>query len=1092
MAMFNKLKIFLSILFFTFIFIDFSNAYANFTVISPSNNMVQRASNNFFNVSIGATNENITWIQFNFTGALDFDPNYFVVDSNGTNSNASFSNNTFISGGGGGGQTVMLTYTNRTSAGIIQNTTTKNFWFNITTRNQASAVFQMNILAMGISGTSNISIPSFGFSFSFSGYVKNETGDYQNSTNVSIYEFTQGNNGPPTESIITSSLTNENGIFILSGINASGGKNYKLRMIYYNQSDSSQALKIGTTLPQFPAEMYYPQSFGGDIAQYEFMRPPTLNGTTFYLGPAATINVTATNGSVSQLFGYMLNEQQTGFPMISNAMENVSWVQMIVPISRTYSLMLIRANQQFSQYSVCDGSFMNNTACFAPPKSNSTLNPTFEGQNINVNMDLRVNRIQMYGCINAIGNTTNINNITAILPRMLPWTGFVPPMRPDTQDINLSSALQLNYSDSRCPGSIARYNISLLNSNYLIEFVGRNSTFGSGGEYLGAFQNVSYQGQSVGTNNYINITLQRLSGSFIAASSAIDVNNTKFLIRIQNSTGGAITQDKPHVDIHITNPVFGELTFIVEDFTNGTFALSLPLNSSAKAKIFSNNAPPKEKTLNLSQSELNITLTTMTNGDAGFKKINSSGGFEMMNISDSSFAINMRFLRSSTSCNVINPSTSCELTTMTGTGFNPFKAMVAGKINMEMKITSSNVVMTFYNFDMLAAKQPPMESVMNNQASSGATSARPIWEFGSFVPADVYDYAIIGMPYSDSNIDDSSNINISLSNLYDENWNVVWNGTRGDTQGNITTNIDEYLGNSNNRSYNSTGYRNFLNTLGISCSKTDPNLTGNSPTSYCYVNTSSNIMYIRVPHFSGVAPLVTGNAPVSTTTTSSSSGNEGGTGASVSPANPNSNKTDTNKTHGKESQNWTKITPGSATIMKVIDKDLGIKQISILVNNPAQNVQITITKYEGLPANVTVNKTGKVYKYLQIHTENLTDKINKTTIRLSVDKKWMLDNNIQSDRISLFKFYEDSKEWKEIPTIYGDFDELNNYYEADLTSFSYFIIGEKEIITPSTNTITENNNYNNLYGYLMIIILILGLSIFIYFFRKSSFYHKRK
>jgi hypothetical protein len=102
---------------------------------------------------------------------------------------------------------------------------------------------------------------------------------------------------------------------------------------------------------------------------------------------------------------------------------------------------------------------------------------------------------------------------------------------------------------------------------------------------------------------------------------------------------------------------------------------------------------------------------------------------------------------------------------------------------------------------------------------------------------------------------------LSIPNIYDENWHIVFNVSRGDTTANLTSDIDEYLGNANNRSYNSTGYRNFLQVGGVNCSKTDSNITGSNPSSYCFINTSSNIMYMRVPHFSGVSPLVDGTAP---------------------------------------------------------------------------------------------------------------------------------------------------------------------------------------------------------------------------------------
>ena len=214
------------------------------------------------------------------------------------------------------------------------------------------------------------------------------------------------------------------------------------------------------------------------------MKPPSLNGTTFYLGPAATINVTVTNGSDRQLFGYMVMEQKTGFPVASNIFGNVSSAQIVVPKDRLYTLMAVRINSQFAMTSLCNGFFMNDLNCSAPPRS-QTINPSYEGQIVNVSLNLSIQRVNVYGCVGVSANLTAITNITSILPRMLPWEGFVPPMNPDTNDINFSSTAQLNMSDPRCSASsIAWYNLSLLNVNYLTEFYAKNASNLSTAEWL--------------------------------------------------------------------------------------------------------------------------------------------------------------------------------------------------------------------------------------------------------------------------------------------------------------------------------------------------------------------------------------------------------------------------------------------------------------------------------------------------------------------------------------------------------------------------------------------------------------------------------
>ncbi|KKP88239.1 MAG: hypothetical protein UR91_C0023G0003 [Candidatus Nomurabacteria bacterium GW2011_GWC2_35_8] len=902
---------------------------ANYTNITVS---VERSASNIINFTIEAQSENISQVQFRILGSQNFDPDLFEVNSNGTTATGAYFSNISVSSGGGGGNHVeIITFTNTSGAGIIKNETTQNFWFSIFGRSMPMGDMNVTINITGVSGDLNdTNEVVFAMTFRFSGYVKNETGGYQNQTNVSLYKFEQVPNGPPIETFAGSTLTNGNGAFTLSGLPVAGNPNYVLKMIYYN--GSGIATKVGSILPPFPGQMYYPQAFSG---AFEFMRPPSLNGTTFYIGPAATINITATNGSNRQLFGYMVMEQGTGFPLSSNQMGNNSEVQVIVPTNRIYTIMLGRFNNQFANGAECNGNFMNDTTCGTPPKSNSTLNPTIAGQKIDVQLDMRINRVQMYGCIGVAGNSSVITNVTSILPRMMPWTGFVPPMRADTQDIDLTSDLQLNYSDARCPGKIARYNISLLNSNYLVEVYGRNSSEELVAEWVGAFQNASFEGQDASTNNNVNITLGQLAGNFVESSGTGDTNRSKFVVRIQNSTGGAITQDTPNVNLYVKNSIFGELNFIIEGFTNGTFTIALPLNSTVKAKVFSNNAPPTEKKVNLSTKELNITLTTMAGGDAGFKKTNASGGVERINVTNSDFDIAMRFIRNSAECNILNPPSDCILTSMDVDGFNPFSALVAGKINMEMRMKKTNVSITFFNFDMLSAKQPPMESVMNNEASGGSGSA-PVWEFGSFVPADVYDYAVVSIPYNDTAINDSATINISVNNLYDSDWNMVWNKSRGDTSLNVTSDVDDYIGNSNNRSYNSSGYRNLLGG-GVECSNSNFSVSTTATSTYCSVNTSANMIYMRVPHFSGVAPLVSGSAPVAASSSSSSSSSSGGGGVSAYNIYSYDEKdfslySDINKALGKDDKIKVKINneSHSVTIYSLTNTSVVIKVASTI------------------------------------------------------------------------------------------------------------------------------------------------------------------
>ncbi len=848
---------------------------ANFTI--ESSTTINRTENGLINVSVGAENMNITEIVFSITGRMA-DGVFFVGGTNGTSApdiDVRFINTTSEGN-------VKFIFRNETVDGIVANQSIEEFWFQINPL--LAGNLEIQVTANGTDGTSfsfNTTLLQFTVNFAFSGYVKNETGGNQGNANVSIYQFVESQNGPPQEILEASTTTDANGYFSFDSINGSA-ESYVLKIIYYNASGVAE--KVGSALPPFPADVFYPVP--GFENMPEYMKPPTLNGTKFYLQEAATLRLNATNGTDGQKFGYMVLDQKVGFPIASNMMSTVDTVDIVVPVGKNYTVMFMRDFMQFNfNPQWCDGTFMNDTDCPAPPISNSSLGTLTKGQILQVTQNLAVSEVRLTGCIKvAQGHDLTALNVTNIIPKLMPWEGFVPPVEADIGKINVSSQEQLNMSNSSgwaisgdvsCPNSIAAYNISVIGSNsgipYLIEFYAKNASSEAdlSNYYVAAFQNVTITNTS---EQQLNVTMYKLVGDNWSGSWGT-LNTSTMRVNIQNSSGDGITT-KMHVDVEVKHPIFGKVDYIIETITNGTFYLPILNNTNwAKVKIFANDAPPKEAMLNLSLAENNITLVTMTEGDAGFKRINESGEMEMVNVSE--LQIEMRFLRNTASCNVINPSSSCEITSMNASDFNPFKALVAGKVNMEMKIISTNVTLRFMNFDMFSAKQPPMDSIINENASSiNKTVQQQTWEFGSFVPRDVYDYVLIGMPYSDNSgdsnyLNESWIFNITIPLLYDEEWEVVWNRSRGDSYNNLT---DDFL------DYNSSTYRSYLTSAGVECSTTDSSFNSTP----CYMDNSSNIIWIKIPHFSGVAPNAFGVAPSgessgdSSSSSSSSSSSGGG------------------------------------------------------------------------------------------------------------------------------------------------------------------------------------------------------------------------
>ena len=174
-------------------------------------------------------------------------------------------------------------------------------------------------------------------------------------------------------------------------------------------------------------------------------------------------------------------------------------------------------------------------------------------------------------------------------------------------------------------------------------------------------------------------------------------------------------------------------------------------------------------------------------------------------------------------------------------------------------------------------------------------------------------------------------------------------------------------------------------------------------------------------------------------TTGSSPGGGGPGGGSTVTSNPST------------SQTWTRVNPGGTQIMKVVTDDFGIKEISMTVINPANNVKIEIEKLPGQPASITKNITGKVFKYLKITKTNLNDSnINGVImVKFQVTRSWLTANGIEAAQIVLKRFLNDSATWTDLKTSLKSTDDKFAYYEAETPGFSYFAIAQASTVVPS-------------------------------------------
>ena len=149
---------------------------------------------------------------------------------------------------------------------------------------------------------------------------------------------------------------------------------------------------------------------------------------------------------------------------------------------------------------------------------------------------------------------------------------------------------------------------------------------------------------------------------------------------------------------------------------------------------------------------------------------------------------------------------------------------------------------------------------------------------------------------------------------------------------------------------------------------------------------------------------------------------------------------------------WSKVTPGVATIMKITNEDIGLSEISIEVNNPANNVKITVEKLESKPASITKSVSGNVYRYLKIDKTNIENEdIKSAQISFRIEKSWFDDNNFDKNTAVLNR-YENG--WQKLKTDMLSNDSIYVYYVAETTGFSYFSISAESSVDDTEDAVT--------------------------------------
>jgi len=860
--------------------------------------------------------------------------------------------------------------------------------------------------------------------FEFNGTVYDVNGTALNNTNVSV-TLKIG----PTDLGTNSTTTNSTGWFNLTVTGGpTDGHQYLLKITHTNDTPGYGYVDfVGQTLPQLPYR---------DFSQ--------LGNVNFYLKEAGTLNITVVNATAHPVannqFAYQVKDTKLGYP--TGSCSNVGTYESIcyVPRDRNYSIMIYPSDgspQHFvpvsfdwnnftatQDYSIGSLSSYNTTAKTLHKQFNVTESAARISGYLN-GSDLGVNGWDEFTIVPCILEPGNM----VFMERTLPYNTSAWFPQYDTDLYNLTTGF---------------YNITLPYASgetvkYLLFATAKN-----GSTYYGSYRNITVTGDKpdfnftmyglLGDNSTINMSTST-GGSRI-------VNTTKQTFRLVNaSTNQSLANVSAHIEVTVGYSNYDAIEFtFMEDLSgtnNGNFSVPLINNTGIKQiNVYSMSQAPRRvdtRTAAQIQANSNISMAAFNPGEIPGESAIAAG--------DISIAI----YGSNETCDVPNPADGCLLTSTSDMStFNPTPVVIGGgKISFRMGV--GGVLVHYVDVDMIASGPPDAmfeeDSTNLESTTDGFSKAM---RFGSNGPT-IYDYVLISMPYtqgisgSQTGLDESAEVNISIPNFYDEEWNVIWNTASNGTNATFLA---------GNYSHYSTYQSEWQTLLGNNTCVVTTTGTSEINSSYpCHIDTTNNRIWIRLPHFSGTGPDVDGDVitytPPATTTTPSGGGGGGGGGAGA-----------VNKTH-KKTQYWTKITPGVATIMKIVNPEIGLKLINITVVNPAQTVKITVTKLDGKPATIVHEIVGKVYKYIEIDADNIDEThIGEVKIQFEVNKSWINDNNIDPDTVALNRYRFNA--WERLQTRKTGEDNDFVYYETETPGFSTFAIsGEvKAVVTTTVPVVT--------------------------------------
>ncbi|MFA5049446.1 MAG: hypothetical protein WC501_00400 [Candidatus Micrarchaeia archaeon] len=653
--------------------------------------------------------------------------------------------------------------------------------------------------------------------------------------NVTIYNMTFLPNSPPEYVQLNSTLTDENGTFLLTfDYDESNMMKFE---VFLNDSNGVIA---GSTPINVPAMELY----------MTFVSLDTL-GLNIGLVEAGTLFLNATNRSAEPSnFSYTIMNGNSELVTSGNNIENAT-INLVA--NQNYTLIY------FHFVEGGEGALPQSMIIYA---SNLTNDKTTIGaiDVFPVELNLTQDIINITGYINATGNSSAVNisrvvfyPMTANTVHMGSNTGVVDFISVDGSGAYYVNTSTNNYSTG-VPGSAAGV-------EYLMLVLGKDET-GEAGNYdnFGVFKTMTAEN----SNMEINLTLRPLIGDYLYQAGAFsggEVNSSKLYVTLVNSSGdlqNAGGMMRLNVSDYNETDSFNYL-LDVEANTSGYFIFPIANNTNFTYEVFAGGFAPKKgqfTSLIAANTSLNITLSQM--------EMKTPDGEDML---PQVYFYPQNDLTTGASCDIPDPSFNCTyLASMDVEGaqgsFSPFAFTLSG-VNPNLLIYVNGVYLYLINVDLLASGPPNAEFDESSTDATSGSSMEQARRIGSFAPK-VYDHAYVGFGL-DSRADITQPVSALFTELYgeyDDSWDPVWNNTAGSGDENASD-IPAYY-----QDYYDTDLLLNRTAGGLPCNSTNTSKT-------CYLDTTDKVMWVKIPHFSGgklEASLTYTPSSSSTSTSSKSKG----------------------------------------------------------------------------------------------------------------------------------------------------------------------------------------------------------------------------